>query len=194
MSSFPPCTHPSPSQLEAIFALLPGHNKDVREEIKEALIADGCTSIEHVGDLDLPPESRLVNTTALYGDEQRSFLVPVEKAGIFVRLDRRLFQDERSRDDPYEDIDIFIYRLEDRAKIEAAIFKQVADEYLARMIHDLGAHCAPTECVSLIRGAIKDSSIGSIWEAEEAARTIQSSIENEMSEKHVSSIIRKAGF
>ena len=192
MSSFPPCTHPSPFQLEAIFALLPGHNKDVREEIKEALIADGCTSIEHVGDLDLPPESRPVNTTALYGDEQRSFLVPVEKAGIFVRLDRLLFQDERSSDDPYEDIDIFIYRLEDRAKVEAAIFKQVADEYLARMIHDLGARCAPTECVNLIRRAIKDSSIGSIWEAEEAARTIQSSIEDSMPETHTSSVIRKA--
>ena len=91
-------------------------------------------------------------------------------------------------------MDVYTYPLESRPEVEAALYDQIASGYLARLIDDLGAYCPPDECARFIRSALEAGPIGAAWKSQEAARRIQSSIEDEMPENRRASVIRKAGL
>ena len=198
MHDFPDCLQPSEAQIETILRLFPDCKEDKKEEMVESLLVEGFASISYVKEFRVPPGSRMIDMTVTSGYEQACFLAPLENEEDeedekrLIRFERRF---HRGRNDELiADVDVYTYPLESRPEVEAALYDQIASGYLARLIDDLGAYCPPDECARFIRSALEAGPIGEAWKAQEAARRIQSSIEDEMPEKRASSVIRKAGF
>lgn len=197
MYDFPDCLQPSEAQIETILGLFPQCKDDKREEIFESLLVDGLASISYVKECRVPPGSRMIDMTMMSGCEQACFLAPLESEEeederLLIRFERRFRRD--CNGDPIADVDVYTYPLESRPEVEAALYDQIASGYLARLIDDLSAYCPPDECARFIRSALEAGPIGAAWKAQEAARRIQSSIEDEMPEKLRPSVIRKAGL
>lgn len=197
MHDFPDCLQPSEAQIETILRLFPDCKEDKKEEMIESLLVEGFASISYVKECRVPSGSRMIDMTMMSGCEQACFLAPLESEEeederLLIRFERRF---HRGRNDELiADVDVYTYPLESRPEVEAALYDQIASGYLARLIDDLGAYCAPDECARFIRSALEAGPIGSAWKAGEAARRIQSSIEDEMPEKLRPSVIRKAGL
>lgn len=199
MHDFPDCLQPSEAQIETILRLFPDCKEDKKEEIIESLLVEGFASISYVKEFRVPSGSRMIDMTMMSGCEQACFLAPLESEEdederLLIRFERRFRRFRKDcNGDPIADVDVYTYPLESRPEVEAALYDQIASGYLARLIDDLGAYCPPDECARFIRSALEAGPIGAAWKAGEAARRIQSSIEDEMPEKRVSSVIRKNG-
>lgn len=190
MHPFPGCIKPTKHQLDEVLKLLPDYPEEWKAEVTQSLLVSGAASIAYAGNLDLLPDTRRIDMTLMSGEEGTCFLSSVTDIDILLRFDLRVY---RGGDGAIlSDVDVFIYSLEDRPELEAAIFDQIASGYLGRLIADLGNYCPPDECARFIRSALEASPIGAAWKAEEAARKIKSSIEEAMPEKRASSVIRKA--
>ena len=192
MNNLPGCIRLTERQVEAVIKLLPEYAEEWKEGTAHSLRVSGTASIAYAGDLKALPDVRIIDMTLMSGEEWVCLLSPLAEEEILLHIDRRIYRGGNGEN--LSDLEIFVYALESRPEVEAALYNRIASGYLARLIDDLGAYCPPDECARFIRSALEAGPIGAAWKAQEAARRIQSSIEDEMPEKRASSVIRKAGF
>lgn len=192
ITEFPRHIPPTESQLTKILAILPEYDDGWSDDIEDALREDGYAHLKDASDLKTLSGMREIDLSPIPGDRDVCFLAPMEEEGLLLRMDRSTYKE--SDDETIYNLEVFVYKLEDRASVEAALFHDLAAQSLHHLLESLNKYCTPDQCVDVLRGAIKQSQVGAAWEASEAARIIRSSIDPEATPKTSAPKIKKQGF
>lgn len=192
ITEFPKHIPPTESQLAKILAILPEYDDGWSDDVEAALLEDGYAHLKDAGDPKILPEMSDIDLSPMSGDRDICFLAPMEEEGLLLRMDRSTYKE--SDEETICNLEVFVYKLEDRPAVEAALFHDLAAQSLHHLLESLNKHCAPDQCVDVLRGAIKQSQVGAAWEAEEAARIIRYSIDPEATSKTSAPKIKKQGL
>lgn len=192
ITEFPRHIPPTESQLAKILAILPEYDDGWSDDIEDALREDGYAHLKDASDPKVLPDMRDIDLSPIPGDRDVCFLTPMEEEGLLLRMDRSTYKE--SDEETIYNLEVFVYKLEDRPAVEAALFHDLAAQSLHHLLESLNKYCTPDQCVDVLRGAIQQSQVGAAWEAEEAARIIRSSIDPEATPKTSAPKIKKQGF
>lgn len=183
---------PTEAQLARILAILPEYDDGWSDDVEAALREDGYAHIKDASEVKDIPGMQGFDVSMMPGDRDVTYLAPLPEEGVLLRLDRSIYQE--GNEEFIYNLEVFVYALEDRPAVEAALLHELAAKTLEELIGSLTVHCAPDRCVDVLRGALEKSPIGAVWRAEEAARMIKSSIDDENPENRRVPVIRKAGL
>ena len=192
ITEFPKHIPPTESQLAKILAILPEYDDGWSDDVEVALCEDGYAHLKDASELRTLSGMREIDLSPIPGDRDVCFLAPLEEEGLLLRMDRSTYKD--SDEERIYNLEVFVYKLEDRASVEAALFHDLAAQSLHHLLESLNKYCTPDQCVDVLRGAIQKSQVGAAWEASEAARIIRSSIESGATPKMTASKISKRGL